>query len=162
MELRLDLACLSHSQTLLSFFTSRITNSRYFFNSIPSNSVWLGSNSVFVIRCFFSLVILVTAFCISISISARPIWPKSFDSKAYLYIDLRKSLKGCQSQHWEQLKYDFIALKIPCRYMGLFSSANAKACSGGNVYFLLLGSYSIYPLATWFANCYIYIDRLHF
>ena len=50
------------------------------------------------------------------------------------------------------LKYDFIALKIPCRYMGLFSSANAKACSGGNLYFLLLGSYSMYPLATWFAN----------
>src|SRR5215469_3335509 len=50
------------------------------------------------------------------------------------------------------LKYDFIALKIPCRYMGLFSSANTKACSGGNVHFLLRGSYSIYPLATWFAN----------
>jgi hypothetical protein len=74
---------------LLSFFTSRITNSRYFFNSIPSNSIGC---SVSVKRCFFSLVIFVKAFCISISTSARPIWPKSFDSKAYLYIDLRKSL----------------------------------------------------------------------
>ena len=45
-------------------------------------------------------------------------------------------------------EYDFIALKIPCRYIGLDSLANAKACSGGNLYFLLLGSYSIYPLAT--------------
>jgi hypothetical protein len=58
---------------LLSFFTSRITNSRYFFNSIPSNSI--GSSSVFVIRCFFSLVILVTVFCISISIRCHSLSP---------------------------------------------------------------------------------------
>ncbi len=70
---------------LFSFFTSRTTNSRYFFNSIPSNSI--GSSSVFVIRCFFSSVIFVTALCNSISTSARHIWPNSFNPDAYLYID---------------------------------------------------------------------------
>ena|GEM_PF-3897320 len=43
---------ISHvSYCLLSFFTSRITNSRYFFNSLPSNSI--GSSSVCRHKMFF-------------------------------------------------------------------------------------------------------------
>ena len=68
-------------------FHARPTNSRYFFNSIPSNSI--GSSSVFVIRCFFSLVIFVTAFSIFCWANLAQ---QTDDSKAYLYMDLRKSL----------------------------------------------------------------------
>src|SRR5215469_928218 len=73
----------------LSFFTSHTTNSIYFFNSVPSNSTGC---CVSVIKCFFSLLIFITVFCSSFSISALPIIPNSFDSKACLYMDLRKSL----------------------------------------------------------------------
>src|SRR5215467_6248261 len=77
---------ISHvSYCLLSFFTSRITNSRYFFNSLPSNSI--GSSSVCRHKMFFSSGIFVTAFCNSIFTSARPIWPNSFVPNSYLYID---------------------------------------------------------------------------